>query len=132
MGNKDLKGRKKNSTGRPSVSRTSRAFSDRAVTGVVCILLADIVWISLGGALRNGFVNFDDDGYVYQNPNVTSGLTLAGVRWAFSSVHGFNWHPLTTISHMLDCQLYGLQPWGHHLTNLLPCMRWLPCSCFWR
>src|SRR5262249_20162392 len=49
----------------------------------------------------------------------TGGLTLDAIRWAFTHVHADNWHPLTTISHMVDCQLYGLQPWGHHLTNVL-------------
>ena len=89
------------------------------ITAGVCVFLVEIVWISFGSALGNGFVNFDDNDYVYQNPNITSGVTLAAVRWAFSSVHASNWHPLTTISHMLDCHLYGLQPWGHHLTNIL-------------
>ena len=50
---------------------------------------------------------------------MTNGLTLDGVHWAFTHVDATNWHPLTTISHMLDSQLYGLQPWGHHLTNIL-------------
>src|SRR5207237_4051479 len=49
----------------------------------------------------------------------TGGLTLAGIAWAFSHVHAQNWHPLTTISHMLDCQLYGLKAGGHHFTNVL-------------
>jgi hypothetical protein len=49
---------------------------------------------------------------------VARGLTLKGIVWAFS-FHAFNWHPLTWLSHMLDCQLYGLHPWGHHLTNVL-------------
>ena len=68
---------------------------------------------------RHEFVNYDDDHYVYENPRITNGLTLDGIQWAFTHVHADNWHPLTTISHMLDCQLYGLQPWGHHLTNVL-------------
>src|SRR5207248_981445 len=43
----------------------------------------------------------------------------AGVAWAFSHVHAYNWHPLTTLSHMLDCEIYGVRPYGHHLTNIL-------------
>ena len=85
----------------------------------ICILLVGLVGIVFGQTLHFDFVNFDDDQYVYQNPQITSGLSLSGIRWAFSHVHGGNWHPLTTISHMLDCQLFGLQPWGHHLTNVL-------------
>ena len=64
-------------------------------------------------------VGYDDQRYVVQNQWVTNGLTLGGIKWAFTHVHASNWHPLTTVSHMLDCQLYGLQPWGHHLTNVL-------------
>ncbi len=89
------------------------------MTGLVCILLAAVVWIIFGQALRHEFVNYDDDNYVYENPRITQGLSLRGMEWAFTHVHAANWHPLTTISHMLDCQLYGLQPWGHHLTNIL-------------
>jgi tetratricopeptide (TPR) repeat protein len=89
------------------------------VTGLVSIFLAAIVWIAFGQALGNEFVGYDDHRYVVQNPRVTNGLALGGIQWAFTHVHASNWHPLTTISHMLDCQLYGLQPWGHHLTNIL-------------
>ena len=78
-----------------------------------------IVWIAFGQALGYEFVGYDDQRYVVQNPWVTNGLTPGGIKWAFTHVHASNWHPLTTISHMLDCQLYGLQPWGHHLTNIL-------------
>ena len=85
---------------------------------LVCAFLAFIVGISFSGALGNGFVNFDDNEYVYENPKITGGLTSSAVAWAFSHFHAGNWHPLTTISHMLDCQLYGLQPWGHHLTSI--------------
>jgi tetratricopeptide (TPR) repeat protein len=78
-----------------------------------------IVWIVFGQTLRHEFINYDDDQYVRGNSRITNGLTLDGIQWAFTHVHAANWHPLTTISHMLDCQLYGLQPWGHHLTNVL-------------
>jgi protein O-mannosyl-transferase len=64
------------------------------------------------------FVNFDDNGYVTQNPHVRTGLNLDNIRWAFTSTVLGNWHPLTMLSHMADCQLYGLDPRGHHLTNL--------------
>jgi hypothetical protein len=66
------------------------------------------------------FINLDDNGYVTENTLVQSGLTMKGVVWAFTDLHGttFYWHPVTWLSHMLDCQLYGLNPRGHHLTNL--------------
>jgi tetratricopeptide (TPR) repeat protein len=82
-------------------------------------LLAGIVWIAFDQTLHHEFVNYDDGPYVYSNPRIASGLSLANLLWAFTHVHSANWHPLTTISHMLDCQLYDLQPWGHHLTNIL-------------
>src|SRR3982751_3898669 len=88
-------------------------------TGIVSVFLAVIVWIAFGQALRHEFVGYDDQRYVVQNPWVTNGLTPGGIKWAFTHVHASNWHPLTTMSHMLDCQVYGLQPSGHHLTNIL-------------
>jgi tetratricopeptide (TPR) repeat protein len=78
-----------------------------------------LTWIVFGQTLRYDFVNYDDPRYVYQNPRITSGLNLAGVGWAFTHIHSENWHPLTTISHMLDCQLYGLKAGGHHFSNVL-------------
>src|SRR5437879_4242566 len=97
----------------------SRIYSERVVTGIVCTILVGIVWIVFGQTLWHDFVNYDDDQYVYENPRITNGLTVDGIQWAFTYVHADNWHPLTTISHMLDCQLYGLLPWGHHLTNVM-------------
>jgi protein O-mannosyl-transferase len=85
----------------------------------VCVVLAALVWVVFGQTLSHGFVNYDDDKYVYENPVVSKGLSLGGVGWALSHIHALNWHPVTTLTHMLDCQLYGLQPWGHHLDNLL-------------
>src|SRR6202162_526102 len=110
--------RKKTPKGVAATRSPSRANSG-LVTGNVCIFLVGIVWIVFGQTLRYEFVNYDDDQYVRANSRITNGLTLDGIRWAFTHVHAANWHPLTTISHMLDCQLYGLQPWGHHLTNVL-------------
>jgi Flp pilus assembly protein TadD len=69
--------------------------------------------------LWHGFVNYDDPDYITGNAHVTGGLTWANIAWAFQSGHAANWHPLTWISHMMDCQLFGLNPAGHHLTNLL-------------
>jgi tetratricopeptide (TPR) repeat protein len=72
-----------------------------------------------GQTVGHGFVNYDDDHYVYQNPCVERGLTAAGIVWAFTTTQCYNWHPLTWLSHMLDCQAYGLHAGGHHLTNVL-------------
>jgi hypothetical protein len=65
------------------------------------------------------FISFDDPFYVTGNPQVLAGLDRANIVWAFTSFHSSNWHPLTWLSHMLDCELFGLHPVGHHLTNLL-------------
>ncbi len=66
------------------------------------ILLA--VFLAFGQTLGHDFINLDDDVYVYENPQVSSGLTWHGIGWAFTHVHTDNWHPLTWISHMIDCQ----------------------------
>ena len=68
---------------------------------------------------RYDFVNFDDDVYVYDARAIKAGLTIEGITVAFTKPHARNWHPLTTISHMLDCQLYSLKAGGHHATNVL-------------
>lgn len=70
-------------------------------------------------ATSNGFIDLDDDFYVLLNGNVNRGLTAAGLQWAFVTYDYFYWHPLTWISHMMDSDMYGMNPWGHHLTNVL-------------
>src|SRR6202011_2119024 len=85
----------------------------------ICALLVTLVWIVFAQTLHHDFVNFDDNKYIYENAQVSRGLSYDGLMWAFTRVHSENWHPLTTISHMLDCQLYGLNAGGHHLTNVL-------------
>jgi tetratricopeptide (TPR) repeat protein len=85
----------------------------------VCLVLAAITFAVFGQTLTHEFVNFDDGDYVYDNPVVTQGLTFNGIVWAFTRLRYNNWHPLTWLTHMLDCQLYGLHPGGHHLTNVL-------------
>ena len=69
--------------------------------------------------LHNGFIDFDDDVYVTANNAVQQGLTLKGLFWSFTTFHAANWHPLTWLSHMLDVQLFALNPAGHHATSLL-------------
>jgi protein O-mannosyl-transferase len=83
------------------------------------MFLAAISLAVFGQTMRYQFVNFDDDLYVYNTPAIQSGLTLKGIAAAFINQHAHNWHPLTTISHMLDCQLYGLNAGGHHATNVI-------------
>jgi len=70
-------------------------------------------------SLQGSFLFFDESAYVVKNPHVNTGLSWSNIVWGFFSLEYANWHPVTWWSHMLDCQLYGLNPWGHHLTNIL-------------
>jgi protein O-mannosyl-transferase len=85
----------------------------------ICLSLVVLVWLVFGQTLWHEFINYDDPRYVYENTKITSGLSLSGIAWAFTHIHSMNWHPLTTISHMLDCQLFGLKAGCHHFTNVL-------------
>ena len=115
----DRRRRTRNSQAGAASLRSPYVRKEVLVGAAICLFLALIVWLAFGQAIHNGFVSYDDGDYVYGNSQITNGLTVAGILWAFTHVHAANWHPLTTISHMLDCQLYGLQPWGHHLTNIV-------------
>ncbi len=85
----------------------------------ICAVLAGITWLVFDQTVAHQFVTYDDPQYVYENAKVAAGLSPESVLWAFTHTVGGNWHPLTVISHMLDCQLYGLKPAGHHFTNVL-------------
>ena len=102
-----------------SVAAQSGARLDRRVIIGVCFALTALVWIVFGQTLTHDFVNFDDDVYVYDNPHVSAGLTVDGLKWVVTHSHASLWHPLTTLTHMADAQLYGLKPRGHHFTNVL-------------
>jgi protein O-mannosyl-transferase len=85
----------------------------------ICAVLIALIWIVFGQTLGHDFVNYDDKTYVYGNSLVSAGLTGSGVAKAFVDVQTNNWHPLTLISHMIDCQIFHLNPGGHHFTNVL-------------
>lgn len=85
----------------------------------VCFALAIGTFILYLPVTHNGFINFDDDAYITNNPHVVDGLTWQGIIWAFKTTYAANWHPLTWISHMVDCQLFGLNAGDHHLVNVL-------------
>jgi len=80
------------------------------------VLITLVTYIQVG---TFDFDNYDTARYIYENSHVKKGLTAEGIRWAFTTTHVSNWHPLTWLSHMLDVQLYGLDPGAHHLTSLL-------------
>ena len=87
----------------------------RVALGAALAALVIAAYVRVAG---HGFIDLDDGTYVEWNPWVQAGLTWRGVVWAFTTGHAANWHPLTWLSHMLDCQLYGLHAGGHHLTSL--------------
>ena len=92
---------------------------NRSVTVGIYLLLTGISLAVFTQTIRHDFVNFDDDMYVYNAPAIQAGPTLKGIVAAFTSPHARNWHPLTTLSHMLDCRLYGLNAGSHHATNVV-------------
>ena len=83
------------------------------------LLIASVTLVVYWQVLYNEFISYDDPDYVTLNSMVRNGLTFSGISWAFSAFYAANWHPLTWISHMLDVQLFGLNPFGHHASNLL-------------
>jgi tetratricopeptide (TPR) repeat protein len=102
-----------------AVQKGADVSSDRWLVLATCVFLATIIWFVFGQTRTFQFINFDDNDYVFKNAQVARGLTTEGIVWAFTHVHAANWHPLTWLSHMLDCHFYGLNPAGHHLTNVL-------------
>jgi tetratricopeptide (TPR) repeat protein len=93
----------------------SLATQERLAALLLLALTIGVYW----QVLNFDFISFDDPMYVLDNPHVLAGLTWSGVAWAFTSFEAANWHPLTWLSHMLDVQLYGLNPAGHHLMNVI-------------
>jgi len=86
---------------------------------LIGLLLALITLLAYWPVAQNNFVVYDDGEYVTGNPMVLNGLTWAGIKWAFTTGHASNWHPLTWLSHMTDCELFGPNPGAHHAINLL-------------
>lgn len=90
-------------------------FPPWLLAGVLALVTLALYW----PATQCDFINCDDDVYITDNVHVQKGLSWENIQWAFLNPVSANWHPLTTLSHMLDCECYGLNPWGHHLTNIL-------------
>ena len=85
---------------------------------LICLLLALITLLAYLPTGWHSFITYDDPDYITENPTVQAGLTWAGAQWAFGGWHASNWHPLTWLSHMLDCQLFDLDPGAHHLVSV--------------
>ncbi len=86
---------------------------------LIYLALAVVTFAVFCQVCRNGFIGYDDPYYITNNPNVKGGITPKSFIWAFTTMQCANWHPLTWLSHMLDCQLFGTNPLWHHLTNVL-------------
>jgi tetratricopeptide (TPR) repeat protein len=96
-----------------------RKISNKHHEFLIYLLLALVTLIAFESVRQNQFVDYDDQRYVTENPNVNAGITRDSFIWAFTTICASNWHPLTWLSHMLDCQLFELNPSWHHLMNLL-------------
>jgi protein O-mannosyl-transferase len=86
---------------------------------LVCVAMTIAVVIVYWQVFNNGFIDFDDPLYVTGNTSIQSGLTWQSIKWAFTTNNAYNWHPLTWLSHTIDCSIFGLDPAGHHFTSLL-------------
>jgi tetratricopeptide (TPR) repeat protein len=86
---------------------------------LICLFLILVTFAAFWKVRNNEFINLDDDLYVTDNPHVQKGLTLRGILWAFTTMHAGHWHPMTWLSHLFVYDLFGLNPSGHHMVNLL-------------
>lgn len=98
-------------------TREGESRGRAAAVGLALLLV--VVFLAFAPILGNGFVAYDDEEYLVDNPHVRNGLTAAGLQWAFTTDWAANWHPLTWITHQADAEVFGLRPFGHHLTTLL-------------
>jgi tetratricopeptide (TPR) repeat protein len=97
----------------------TKSFSQKRALYLISASLVIATIVAYEPVRKNGFVDLDDGAYITKNPNVNEGITLQSVVWAFTKFHSGNWHPLTWLSHTLDCEIYGLNPLGHHTTSVI-------------
>ena len=103
---------------RPKTPPKAAPEPPRGPVLAVFVGLALLTIAAFGRVAGNDFLELDDRAYVEDNPRVVNGLTWKGIEWAFERPHAANYHPVTLVSHMLDCELFGLKPAGHHLVSL--------------
>lgn len=101
------------------INQNNTDMQVQRLTRLICLLVIFATVVVFHQLPSHDFINLDDDLYVYENPHVHAGLNKEGIAWAFTTFEAYNYHPLTWLSHMLDCQLFGLRPGMHHLTNLI-------------
>jgi Tfp pilus assembly protein PilF len=110
------------SSSKPSRSQARRGFEGRRVDRwnlVFSVGLMAAVLASYSAVTGNGFIDYDDSHYITENAQVKAGITWATVEWAFTTYKESNWHPLTWLSHALDCEIFGLNAAGHHGENVV-------------
>lgn len=100
------------------LSKDSGKYKNSGSIVLICIALVITILAVYWQTGNNQFLSYDDNDYVTENPHVENGITGNNIIWAFTSVEANNWHPITWLSHMADVQLYGMNPRGHHLTNV--------------
>jgi hypothetical protein len=86
---------------------------------LICLFLIFATLIVYGPVRNYEFVNFDDPKYVYKNPHIQAGMTSESIIWSSTTTYAANRHPLTWLSHIIDVELYGMNPSGHHLTSII-------------
>src|SRR4029453_16539507 len=89
------------------------------ITPAITISLIVVTFLLFGRTFTYPFINFDDPAYILERPEITRGITLSGIGLSLTQPHGGNWHPLTSISHMLDCQFFDGHAGAHHFINVL-------------
>jgi protein O-mannosyl-transferase len=104
---------------RKSTNLPEHEMWNRYAPLAVCVFLVAVVALVFSQTVGHDFVNYDDRDYVYENYHVSRGLTPEAVAWATTTGHACNWHPVTWLSHILDCQFYDLKAGGHHFTSVL-------------
>lgn len=102
-----------------NVAEKHTDISEKKILQLFVVVITVLIVAVYGSSLQNEFINFDDPEYITQNPYIASGLTMSSVTWAMIAGYSANWHPLTWISHAIDIQLFGFNPAGHHLVNVL-------------
>jgi tetratricopeptide (TPR) repeat protein len=109
-----------NNKGRIDMSNLVESMNqdDKRRALLICVALAVVTFAAFEGVRNNNFVNYDDDLYVTNNVHVQEGLYARSIWWAFTSTDASNWHPLTWISHIIDCSNFGPNPTGHHLVSV--------------
>ena len=103
----------------PLAPRSSLFLSPEKRTLPMALLLIAFVVVAYSPVAHNGFLNFDDGTYIATNQHIKAGLTAQTVKWAFTTFEGAHYHPLTWLTHALDCQLFGMDPAAHHEVNVL-------------